>query len=151
MRVHSVRLWFPSVMKITGMTLWLTASLQWGVFSDPKGSHFLWSWRKEKLLTMSPWPLSLSPSPFFIFLDRKSGLRCQAVSWGPGRANGGGGPHPELHSHGRVQHWGGHSVVLSWKRGTASQMMTQKTKDFRCCLPIITACFFSPDKQLGPD
>lgn len=80
--------------------------------------------RKEKLLTMSPWPLPLSPSPFFYFFpDRKSGLRCQAVSWGPSRVVSGGGPHPELHSDGGVRHWSGHFVVLPWRRGTQQQQL----------------------------
>lgn len=76
--------------------------------------------RKEKLLTMSLWPLSWSP-PHFFFLYRKSGLRCQAVSWGPSPADSGGHPQPKLHSIGGVQHWSGHSVVLPWQTGMEQQ------------------------------
>lgn len=82
--------------------------------------------RKENLLTMSPWPLSLSPShcppptcfslPLFL-PDRKSGLRCQAVSWGPSRADSGGGHHPELHGGSGVWHRSENSVVLPWPTG----------------------------------
>lgn len=82
--------------------------------------------RKEKLLTMSLWPpltvsLPLShcslPPSFFFFPNRKAGLRCQAVSWGPSGADSGGDPHPELHGNSGVWHWSDHSVVLPWQTG----------------------------------
>lgn len=75
---------------------------------------------------MSLWPLSLSPPLClvlprpFIFPDRKSGLWCQAVSWGASTAVSGGGPHPELHSDGGVQRRGGHPVVLPKQTGISS-------------------------------
>lgn len=111
-------------------------------------------WGRRKLLTMSLWPPSLPDSLSRSFPDRKSGLRCQAVSWRACGDDSGGGPHHELHSTGGVQRWGDHRVVLPRQAGEQKLPGRQLS---RIGSPIFAkdirqrshSCFLWPDQQFS--